>query len=294
MKVWLPAASVERLSTGFRWTEGPVWVGDGQYLLFSDIPNNKMMRWDEITGQTAVFRSPSENSNGNALDRQGRLLTCESRRRRVTRTEHSGEITVIADSFEGKKLNSPNDITCTSDGAIWFTDPPFGISSNYEGIKASSELPDALYRITPQGELMRVLDDLAAPNGLCFTQDEKTLYVVEGRAKPNRILWAFDVSADGSLSNKRNLIQEDGERAFDGIKCDVDGNLWCGWGNLKNPVEGDGVMIFNPEGKKIGHISLPERCANLCFGGLMGNRLFMAAGHSIYSLYVNTKGAGLL
>jgi gluconolactonase len=291
-------ASVERLATGFRWAEGPVWIGDGRYVLFSDIPNNRMIRWDEVTGEASVFRFPSNFSNGNARDRQGRLLTCEGGVRRVTRTEFSGEITVIADSYEGKKLNSPNDIVCTSDGAIWFTDPPFQISNDYEGTKAESELPNALYRISPEGELRQVLDDIAGPNGLCFTGDERTLYLVEGRAKPNRLVWAFAHAPDGTLSEKRKHIEAQNEGALDGIKCDVDGNLWCGWGSsgapAGNPEALDGVMVFNPQAVPIGHIHLPERCANLCFGGLSGNRLFMTSSHSLYSLYVNTRGAGLL
>ncbi|MFV0335903.1 MAG: SMP-30/gluconolactonase/LRE family protein [Tropicimonas sp.] len=291
-------ASVERLATGYRWAEGPVWIGDGRCVLFSDIPNNQMIRWDEVTGQASVFRAPAGYSNGNARDREGRLLTCEGGMRRVTRTEFSGEVTIIADSFEGKPFNSPNDLVCTSDGAIWFTDPPFQISNDYEGHKAEPELPHSLYRISPDGVLQQVLDDIAGPNGLCFSADEATLYIVEGRAQPNRLVWAFSVGADGALSEKRVQVEALNHGALDGIKCDVDGNLWCGWGSSGVP-EGDpealdGVMVFNPEGKPIGHIRLPERCANLCFGGAKGNRLFMTACHSLYSLYVNTRGTGLL
>ena len=292
-------AAVERLMTGLRWGEGPVWFGDGRYLLFSDIPNNRMVRWDEVTGKASVFRQPSGWSNGNARDTQGRLVTCEGGNRRVIRTEFGGEITVLADSFEGKKLNSPNDITVSSDGSIWFTDPPFQIANSYDGEKAEQELEhQGVYRITPDGELTLAIEDLQGPNGLAFSPDEKRLYVVEGRAKPNRLVWAYDVGQDGSPSNKRKHIEALNHGALDGIACDVDDNLWCGWGSTGAP-EGDsealdGVMVFNPGGDPIGHIHLPERCANLCFGGQHGNRLFMAGSHSLYSVFVNTRGANLL
>jgi gluconolactonase len=290
------SASVEQLSSDMRWAEGPVWIGDGRYLLVSDIPNNRIVRWDESTGLSSVFRQPSNFSNGLVRDRQGRLLTCEHLTRRVTRTEYDGSITVLADNFEGKRLNSPNDIVCKSDGSIWFSDPPFGIGGHYEGDKASPELPHSVYRIDPQGgKLQLVLDDLSGPNGLCFSPDESSLFVVEGRAQPNRLVWAYDVTAQGKLTNKRKHIDADGPGALDGIKCDIDGNLWCGWGSNGSPSADasklDGVMVFNPQGKPIGHIHLPERCANLCFGGLKRNRLFMASSHSLYSIFVETQGA---
>jgi gluconolactonase len=291
------SSSVERLATGLRWAEGPVWFGDGRYLLVSDIPNDRILRWDAATGVTGVFRQPSNQANGLARDRQGRLLACEHLARRVTRTEYDGSITVLADSFQGKRLNSPNDIVCRSDGSIWFTDPPFGIAGNYEGIKADPELPQAVYRIDPaDGRIDQVIDDLAGPNGLCFSPDESRLYVVESRAQPSRLVWAYDVDAQGRLSNKRRHIDAEGPGALDGIACDEDGNLWCGWGSNGAPgadaEELDGVMVFDPQGKAIGHIRLPERCANLCFGGERNNRLFMAASHSLYALYVETRGAG--
>ncbi|MBU4609476.1 SMP-30/gluconolactonase/LRE family protein [Achromobacter sp. GG226] len=290
------SSSVEQLASGFRWVEGPVWIADGRYLLFSDIPGNRILRWDETSGQTSVFRSPSNYSNGLGRDRQGRLLTCEHLTRRVTRTEYDGSITVLADSFEGKPLNSPNDIICHSNGTIWFTDPPFGIGGHWEGEKAKAEQPHGVYRIAPEGGAVeRVLDDLAGPNGLAFSPDEKTLYIVEGRHQPYRRVWAYDVADDGSLSNKRMHIDANGPGALDGIACDEDGNLWCGWGSSGapgvDPAEFDGVMVFNREGKAIGHIRLPERCANLCFGGEKRNRLFMASSHSLYALYVETRGA---
>ncbi|MFY3859877.1 gluconolactonase [Achromobacter xylosoxidans] len=290
------SSSVEQLATGFRWLEGPVWVGDGRYLLCSDIPNDRIIRWDETTGATSVFRQPANFSNGLARDRQGRLLACEHLKRRVTRTEYDGGITVLADCYAGKRFNSPNDIVCQRNGAIWFTDPPFGIGGHWEGDKAEPELPHSVYRIdADSGRVELALDDLAGPNGLCFSPDERVLYIVESRHQPARVVWAYDVGADGKLSGKRKFIDAQGPGAIDGIKCDEHGNLWCGWGSNgaadAKPEELDGVMVFNPGGKPIGHIRLPERCANLCFGGAKRNRLFMASSHSLYALYVETRGA---
>ena len=290
------SASVEQLFSGMRWAEGPVWIGDGRYLLFSDIPNNRILRWDENTGLTSVFRQPSNFANGLVRDRQGRLLACEHLTRRVTRTGYDGSITVLADKFEGKRLNSPNDIVCKSDGSIWFTDPSFGIAGEYEGDKASSEVAHSVYRIDPQsGKLAMLLDDLSGPNGLCFSADESKLYIVESRAQPDRLIWAYDVTAQGRLENKRKHIDANGPGALDGIKCDQDDNLWCGWGSNgstgADAAKLDGVMVFNPQGKPIAHIHLPERCANLCFGGPKNNRLFMASSHSLYSLFVEARGA---
>ncbi|GKS96361.1 SMP-30/gluconolactonase/LRE family protein [Acidovorax sp. SUPP2825] len=292
-KYRLFSSSVEQIATGFRWVEGPVWFGDGRYLLFSDIPNNRIVRWDEATGQTGVFRQPSNFSNGLGRDRQGRLLACEHLTRRVTRTEYDGSITVLADRFEGKRLNSPNDIVCPSDGSVWFTDPPFGIGGHWEGDKAVSELPHALYRIDPSGRLDRVLE-ARFPNGLAFTPDEKQLYLVARTADNRRQIVRYDVTARQGLANPTVLI-EGGAGALDGFKVDEDGNLWCGWGSTgaadSVAADLDGVMVFNPSGKAIGHIRLPERCPNLVFGGPKKNRLFMASSHSIYSLYVETRGA---
>lgn len=297
-KYRLFSASVERLATGFRWMEGPVWVGDGNYLLASDVASNKIVRWDEATGQATTFRANANYANGNTRDMQGRLVTCEGAiTRRISRTEHSGKIVTLADSYEGKPFNSPNDIVCKSDGSIWFTDPPFQLSNDYEGRIAKQELPHAVYRIDDKnGKVTQVLNDLHGPNGLCFSPDEKKLYVIEGRAQPNRLVWAFDVSSDGRLSNKTKHIDAGTPAgALDGIKCDADGNIWAGWGSSgvpgTDPATLDGVMVFNPQGKPIGHIRLPERCANLCFGGVDNNRLFMASSHSIYALFVNTRGA---
>jgi gluconolactonase len=291
----LYSAGVEQLATGLRWAEGPVWFGDGRYVLLSDIPNNRILRWDETSGATSVFRAPSNFANGHARDRQGRLLSCEHGPRRVTRTEYDGAITVLADRFEGKRLNSPNDIVCRSDGSVWFTDPPFGIGGWWEGEPAAPELPQGVYRIAPDGTLRQLLDDLAGPNGLAFSPDERFLYVVESRARPHRLIWAYDAAADGTLSNKRLLVDALGPGALDGFAVDVQGNLWCGWGSDgssgADAAALDGVRVFDPKGRAIGHIHLPERCANVCFGGARNNRLFMASGHSLYALFVNTQGA---
>ncbi len=281
-------AKVERIASGMRWCEGPVWFGDGRYLLWSDIPNNAIMRWDEETGRVSTFRKPSNNANGNTRDRQGRLLTCEHDTRRVTRTEYDGSITVIADRYDGKPLNSPNDIVCKSDGSIWFTDPPFGILGNYEGHVAKQELPTNIYRVDPAGKVNIATGDVNRPNGLCFSPDESKLYVVVASATPREI-HVFDVTDKGTrLANRRTLLTAEADGTPDGFRCDVDGNLWCGWGMGREGL--DGVMIFNSSGKRIGQIDLPERCANLCFGGLRRNRLFMTASTSVYSLYVNTQG----
>jgi gluconolactonase len=279
----LVLAKVERLGGGTRWAEGPVWMGDQRCLLWSDVPGNQMLRWDEETGAVSVWRKPSGYANGNTRDRQGRLLTCEHGGRRVSRTEHDGRITTLADRFEDKQLNSPNDIVCKSDGSIWFTDPSFGILGWYEGAKSEPQLPTNVYRW--DGELSVVAEGINQPNGLAFSPDESVLYVVESRSVPRKIL-AFDVKG-GSLSNRRVFVDA-GPGTPDGFRVDVDGNLWCGWGM---GVEGlDGVHVFNPDGRLIGCIDLPERCANVCFGGVHRNRLFMAASTSLYSLYVNTQG----
>jgi len=279
---------VERLATGTLWGEGPVYLGDARCVLWSDIPNNRILRWDEETGATSVFRKPSNNANGNTRDRQGRLVTCEHLTRRVTRTEYDGAITVIADKHEGKRLNSPNDLVVKSDGSIWFTDPAFGILSNYEGEIAPSELPMNVYRVDGKTGLLSVVaDGINAPNGIAFSPDEKKIYIVESRASPRTIL-SFDVSGDAKLSNRKVLIDSGPHGTPDGFRVDTDGNLWCGWG--MSP-ELDGVRVFTKDGEPIGHIALPERCANVCFGGRHRNRLFMAAAHSLYSLYTNTQGA---
>jgi gluconolactonase len=281
-------ACIERLATGCRWAEGPVWFGDGRYVLWSDIPNDRMLRWDEASKSVATFRQPSNNSNGNTRDRQGRLVTCEHLTRRVTRTEPDGSITVLADRFEGKRFNSPNDVVVKSDGSVWFSDPAFGIGGFYEGEAAASELPMAVYRLDPAtGALKVVARDIEGPNGLCFSPDEKRLYLVESASRPRR-LHVFDVTADGTSLANRRPFGDCGEGTPDGFRCDVDGNVWAGWGMVKGL---NGVRVFAPDGAPIGHIHLPERCANLCFGGRHRNRLFMAASQSLYALFVNAQGA---
>ena len=286
-------AAVERLFTGTRWAEGPVWFADGRYLLFSDIPNNRMLRWLEDTGEVSVFRSPSNYANGNYRDRQGRLLTCEHDTRRLTRTEFDGTITVLMDRFQDKKLNAPNDLTVHSDGAIWFTDPGYGILSNYEGHKAPFELHENVYRLDPKtGEATVVVSEMKKPNGICFSPDEKLLYIVDtDLAKPAtdpRPIRVYDVVDGVRLKNGRQFVNML-PGLSDGIRCDVDGNVWsaAGWGG-----DGfNGVHVFAPDGTLIGKIHLPETCANLCFGGAKRNRLFMAASQSLYAVYVETQGA---
>ena len=282
------SARVERIATGFRWCEGPLWLGDMHGLLWSDIPNNRMMRWDERTGATSVFREPSDYANGSTRDRRGRIVTCEHGTRRVTRTEPDGTITVLADRFEGKRFNSPNDMVVKSDGSIWFTDPSFGILSHYEGHKAQPELPTNVYRIDPSGtKVTLVAGDIGNPNGLAFSPDEKLLYVVECATTP-RYIHAYDVKGGGKSLGKRRTLIDAGPGTPDGFRVDVQGYLWCGWGMGDEKL--DGVRVFSPAGEAIGHIRLPERCANVCFGGVKRNRLFMASSQSVYALYVNTQG----
>lgn len=281
-------AAVERLHTGCRWSEGPVWFGDARHLLWSDIPNNRILKWDEETGAVAPYRAPSGHANGNTRDRLGRLITCEHSGRRLTRTEPDGSLTVLADSFEGRRLNSPNDVVVKSDGSIWFSDPVFGITGHYEGDRAEPELPQHVYRLDPDGGALEIVaPELHGPNGLCFSPDESVLYIVESRATPHRRILAFDV-ADGRLSNQRVFVDAGPGGTPDGLRCDVDGNLWCGWGMGRDEL--DGVMVFNAGGRAIGRVRLPERCANLCFGGKARTRLFMAASRSLYALDVNAQG----
>ena len=279
---------LERLATGAIWSEGPVWIAEDDSVLWSDIPNDRMLRWDERSGSVSVFRQPTGYANGNTRDRQGRLITCEHLGRRVVRTEPDGSLSVLADRYEGKRLNSPNDVVVKSDGSIWFTDPPFGLLGDYEGRRADAELPTDVYRIDgASGRIDKVADGIDRPNGLCFSPDESILYIVECGTSPRSIL-AFDVGHKGARLENRRVFIDAGPGTPDGMRCDIAGNLWCGWG-MGNP-DLDGVMIFNPQGRPIGRVRLPERCANVCFGGPMGNRLFMAASQSVYALYVNTRG----
>ncbi|HKZ08130.1 MAG TPA: SMP-30/gluconolactonase/LRE family protein [Methylomirabilota bacterium] len=283
----LNASKVERLAAGCRWSEGPVWMGDARCVYWSDIPNNRILRWDEETGAVTTYRKPSNFANGNTRDRQGRLVTCEHGSRRVSRTEPDGTIVTVMDRHDGKRLNSPNDVVVKSDGSIWFTDPPFGVLGYYEGYAATPELPTNVYRVDAAGRATVVAGEVERPNGLAFSPDESRLYVVQSGVTPRNIL-VFDVAAGGTaLTNKRVLIDA-GVGTPDGFRVDVDGNLWCGWGMGEAGL--DGVHVFNPDGRLIGRIDLPERCANVCFGGLFRNRLFMAASTSLYALYVNTQG----
>jgi gluconolactonase len=281
----IDSAAVERIATGYRWTEGPVWFGDHRCLLFSDIPNNQMLRWDEQTEATTVFRAPSDFANGHFRDHDGRLVSCEHLTRRVTRTEHDGRISVLADAMDGKPLNAPNDLVVSADGAVWFTDPGYGIMSNYEGDQAELELPTRVYRIDPlTGAVETVIEALDRPNGLCFSPDEALLYVVDSGAR--HTIEVFDV-VDGRPVNGRVFAEMD-PGTSDGIRCDVDGNLWAAAGGGGDGH--DGVHVFDPDGTRIGQILLPEQCANLCFGGRRGHRLFMTAGQSVYSLFTKAQG----
>ena len=286
-------AVVERLWTGARWSEGPVWFGDARCLIWSDIPNNRMMRWTEETNQVTVFRQPANNSNGNTRDKQGRLITCEHLTRRVTRTEYDGQVTVLMDSFEGKRLNAPNDVVVHPDGHIWFTDPGYGILLHYEGERADFELPTNVYRLNPDtGKATVVTDELEKPNGLCFSPDYSKLYLVDTGATHTpdhpRHIRLYDVDNNSRLKNGR-LFCDMSPGLADGIRCDVDGNLWSSAGWVGEGY--DGVHIFAPDGDLIGKILLPEVCANLCFGGVKRNRVFMAGSQSLYAVYVETQGA---
>ncbi len=283
---------VERLWTGARWSEGPVWFGDGGYLLWSDIPNNRILKWEEATGKVSVYRKPSNYSNGHTRDRQGRLISCEHGTRRVTRTEYDGTVTVLMDKFEGKRLNAPNDVAVHTDGHIWFTDPGYGIMLNYEGHIAEFELPTSVYRLAPDtGETTVVTDELEKPNGICFSPDYEKLYVVDTgvthKEGTPRHIYVFDVVNGAYLDNKRAFCDM-APGIADGIRCDIDGNLWASAGWVGDGY--DGVHVFAPDGTLIGKIHLPEICANLCFGGVKRNRLFMTGSQSLYSVYVEAQG----
>jgi gluconolactonase len=282
-------AAIERIATGCRFDEAPVWFGDGRYLLWSDIPNDRIMKWEEETGAVSVFRKPSNYANGNTRDRQGRLVTCEMDAQRVTHTEYDGTITVLADSFEGKKLTGPNDVVVKSDGSIWFSDNGAGTRGNYLGHTAPQELPFRIYRIDPKtGAMTIAVGDMKRPNGLAFSPDEKLLYVIDTPGPLPRTIQVYDVADNGTkTANGREFFNGE-PGGSDGFRVDVHGNLWCGWSGGEAQ---DGVAVFAPDAKMIGHIILPERCANVCFGGRKRNRLFMAASQSVYSLYVETQGA---
>jgi gluconolactonase len=277
-------APVKQLATGFDWTEGPVWFGDANCLLFSDIPNNRIMRWSPDTG-ISTYRAPSNFSNGHTRDLQGRLISCEHGTRSVTRTEHDGELTVIADGFEGKRLNSPNDVVVKSDGSIWFSDPHYGIGTNYEGHKSEQELPCNVYRVDPEtGDIKAMVTDGNCPNGLAFSPDETRLYMADtGRMfkdDPQHIR-AFDVGANGALTGGDVFhVIEPG--ASDGFRLDTDGNIWSS--------AADGVHCISPDGKLLGKILVPELVSNVCFGGRAKQQLFITATTSVYSIKLNRQG----
>jgi gluconolactonase len=286
--------AVERVATGFRWAEGPAYSRAGRYVIFSDIPNNRQMRLLEDDNHLSVFRSPSYNSNGNTVDRQGRLITCQHSGRRVVRTEWDGRITILADRYNGKRLNSPNDVIVASDDSIWFSDPSYGIGGNYEGLQAEQEQATRnVYRIDARsGAVTMVIDDFTQPNGLAFSPDETKLYIVDsglthgGQAH----IRVFDVDVGaGKVANGKIFAEGFAPGFTDGLRLDVEGNVWASMG-WADPNE-DGVRCFAPNGDLIGKIHLPESCANLVFGGLLRNRLYMCASTSIYALYVNTQGA---
>lgn len=274
-------APVKRLATGFDWAEGPVWFGDLQCLLFSDIPNNRILRW--TTEGLTTFRAPSNYANGHTRDRQGRLISCEHGTRRVTRTEWDGQITVLADGYQGKPLNSPNDVVVARDGSIWFTDPHYGIMSDYEGFRSAQELPCNVYRVDGAGEVEAVITDMACPNGLAFSPDETRLYVADtGRmhqGDPQHIR-VYDLVGGRPVNGRLFHAIEPG--CADGIRVDADGNLWSS--------AGDGVHCIAPDGHRMGRILVPEKVSNLCFGGRAKHCLYITATTSIYSVVLNRKG----
>ena len=281
-------ARLERLWTGGRWSEGPAWFGGGRYLIWSDLPNNRLMRYDETDGSVSVFREPSGYANGNTVDAIGRLLTCEHLNRRVTRTEHDGSLTVLADRFEGKRLNSPNDVVVKSDGSIWFTDPDYGIIADYEGACAEREQAGCnVYRIDPHsGKLTCVADDFDHPNGLAFSPDEKQLFIAdsgatEGDGRPKHIR-RFDVNPDGSLSRDSVVFATCPAGFFDGLRIDQAGRVWAS--------SAQGVQCYSPDGRLLGRVRVPEMVANLTFGGRMRNRLFICGTTSLYAVYLKING----
>ncbi|WP_449410966.1 SMP-30/gluconolactonase/LRE family protein [Methylobacterium komagatae] len=285
-KLVLPNAYLETLAEGFRWTEGPVWFGDRDELLFSDLPNNRVMRWSE-SGGLSVFRQNSDFENGHTRDREGRLISCSHRGRRIHRTELDGSITPLVERYEGKRLNSPNDIVVKSDGTIWFTDPHYGIQTDYEGGKQEAELPANVYRFDPRdGSLIVVADDFQGPNGLCFSPDERRLYIVETgiqfATQPIQHIRVFDVRDDGRLAGGRVFCTISPGNA-DGIRCDEEGNLWSS--------AGDGVHCLDPGGELLGKILVPSTVANFTFGGRNRSRLFLCATRSVYAIFTNVRGA---
>jgi gluconolactonase len=294
---------IQRLYTGCLWAEGTAWCGQGRYVVWSDIPNDRQLRWMEEDGHVSVFRKPAGYSNGNTFDFEGRQISFEHGNRRVVRYEHNGKVTILADKYQGKPLNAPNDGAVHPDGGIWFTDPGYGILLNYEGHKAELEIKEAVYRIDPKTlKIEKVTDEIFKPNGLCFSPDYKKVYVADTGAShyPNapRNIKVWDVVDGTKLSNGRQfttmkMMLKDKEVAgfADGIRCDTDANVWASAGWVGEGY--DGVHIFAPDGTRIGQILLPEICGNLCFGGVKRNRLFMAGSQSLYAVYVEAQGAGV-
>jgi gluconolactonase len=282
------SARVERLYEGTRWAEGPAYFAAGRYLVWSDIPNDRILRWDETTGAVGVFRQPAGYTNGHTVDRQGRLVSCEHGNRRVSRTEPDGSITVIADRYQGKRLNSPNDVVVKSDGSIWFTDPAYGIDTDYEGYKAESEIGAChVYRVDPiSGEVRIAAGDFVRPNGIAFSPDERRLYVSDTGASHfsdgPRHIRVFDVAADGKLTGG-NVFATCTAGFFDGFRFDEYGRIWAS--------AGDGVHCYEPDGTLIGKVLVPETVANVVFGGPRRNRLFICGTTSLYSILLPVKGA---
>ena len=283
----LPNAPLEKLADGFRWLEGPVWFADMQCLLFSDIPNDRIMRWT-AAGGVSVFRQPSGFANGHTRDREGRLIGCLHGGRAVVRTEHDGTVTTLVDHYRGKRLNSPNDVVVKSDGSIWFSDPPYGIQTDYEGGRREAELPANLYRLDPaDGSLEVVRGDIAGPNGLCFSPDEKHLYVTDTGIQfdpdsPRRILM-YDVADDGRMLADGREFHVTAPGHADGIRCDEDGNLWAAAGNGVHCIAADGTLL--------GRIEVPATVSNFCFGDRHRSRLFVCASQTLYAIWINRRGA---
>ncbi|WP_299669157.1 SMP-30/gluconolactonase/LRE family protein [uncultured Ruegeria sp.] len=281
-------ARVERLWTGARWSEGPAWFAAGRYLVWSDIPNNRLLRWDDTDGSVSVFRQPSNNTNGNTIDRQARLVSCEHLTRRVTRTNYDGSITVLADSWKGKRLNSPNDVVVKSDGSIWFTDPSYGILMDYEGERSESEIDGChVYRIDPDTrEVSAVATDFVKPNGLAFSPDETKLFISDTGVSHDpdgpAHLRRFAVSTDGKSLTGGDVFAECTNGVFDGFRPDREGRIWSS--------AADGVHCLNPDGELIGKIHIPEIIGNVCFGSAKLNRLFVAGTSSLYAVYLNVNG----
>lgn len=283
----LPNAPLEKLGEGFRWLEGPVWFADLQCLLVSDVPNNRIMRWTE-SGGVSVFRAPSDFANGHTRDREGRLIGCSHHDRSIRRTELDGSVTTLVDRYQGKRLNSPNDVVVKSDGTIWFSDPQYGIASDYEGGKQASEMPANLYRFDPRGgSLSVVADDFEGPNGLCFSPDEKLLYVSECgppfARDPVQHIRVFDVTDDGRQLRNARVFHTVTPGMADGFRCDEDGNLWSS--------AGDGVHCIAPDGTLLGKLKVPHTVSNVCFGGRHRSRLFICGSQTLYAMYVNRRGA---